>query len=274
MMEHTCKNCGHAFNGKYCSLCGEKIFTDHDRSVIHLLDEALHFLTHFEGTFFKTLKTIFTKPGKFSLDYCNGIRKKYFKPVSFFFILVILYLLFPMFQGLNMKLHFHETHAFYGSYAKEKVDILLTQRNIIPEQLEASFHHTGEKVSKFLLFIIIPFIAFVSLLLGFRKRSFYFDHFIFSSEISSFLLLWAFLLLPLLLKTIEYFAGNLGVTEEILLYITVFPLIIYVIIAAKRFFSFQWWYSILYAIVFCLSLILFIEYIYKFILFLIAINIV
>ena len=104
---HTCKNCGNQFTGKYCNVCGEKVYTDHDKSIAHFLEDALHFITHLEGTLITTLKTILTKPGRLSYDYCHGIRKKYFKPLSFFMLLVILYLLFPFFTGLNMPFRFY-----------------------------------------------------------------------------------------------------------------------------------------------------------------------
>ena len=112
---HICKNCNHAFTGKYCNHCGEKVYSEKDRSVLHFFEEGLHFITHFEGTFFNTLKKIFTRPGQLSVDYCNGKRKTYFKPLSLFLLLVVLYLLFPFFEGLNMKLYYHVHHPLYGS---------------------------------------------------------------------------------------------------------------------------------------------------------------
>lgn len=271
----TCKNCGNHFTGKYCNNCGEKVYTAKDRSVKHIVSEGLHFITHFDGTLLTTLKTMFTRPGQYSLDYCNGIRKKYFKPLSFFLLLVILYLLFPVFEGLNMKLYFHQTHDLYGKFASPKVAAIMEHKQISYEVLADKFHHTGEKVSKFLLFIIIPFLALFSWGIAFRKRRLYYDNFIFSMEISSFFILWGFLVLPLItslyhLITRHYlFSGEAGSGISI---ITGF--IIYLVIAARRFFHFRWWYSILYSLLFSVVLIAFLEYIYKFILFVITISIV
>jgi hypothetical protein len=215
---------------------------------------------------------MFTRPGKISLDYCNGIRKKYFKPLSFFLLLVILYLLFPIFEGLNMKLRYHEGHRIYGRYAKEQVAKILAERKITALQLEETFHHAGEKTSKFLLFTIIPFVALVSWALGFKKRRFYFEHFIFSTELSSFFLLWGFLLFPFLLSILRPLTGQVFTSEAQLAVVIYFPFVVYSNTAAKRFFNFKKWYSILYAVLFTISLILFLENIYKFILFLIAIR--
>ena len=214
MEQIVCKNCGNHFTGKYCNNCGEKNYTEKDHSVIHLLEEGLHFITHLDGTLFTTLKTIFTKPRQMSLDYCNGTRKKYFKPVSFFLLLVILYLLFPVFEGLNMQLHFHEVHGLYGGYAKQEVAKILAKRNITELELSKSFHHAGEKISKFLLFIVIPAVGFVSWLLGSRKRKYFFDHFIFSTEMLSFFLMWGFLIFPLMLRLTQIIYHRFGMSED------------------------------------------------------------
>lgn len=77
----TCKSCGHDFEGHYCNRCGEKLFHEKDKHIGHLFEEQFHFITHFEGSFFNTIKTVLARPGQLTLDYCNGIRKKYFKPV-------------------------------------------------------------------------------------------------------------------------------------------------------------------------------------------------
>lgn len=273
LQPYSCKNCGNRFSGNYCNACGEKIYTEKDKRFSHLFSEAIHFVTHFEGTFFSTLKAIFISPGKLSADYCDGVRKKYFKPLSFFLLLVVLYLIFPVFEGLNMKLKYHEIHMLYGKYASAKVAAVIEQNKITHEALELSFHRAGERTSKFLLFIIIPFVAMISWGLGFKKRKLYFDHFVFSIELCSFFLLWGFLLLPLLLVVFRLLAGFYAYTSENITSIFIFSVyILFVAVAARRFFRFSWGFNVIYTLLFSASLILFLEYIYKFILFNIAIN--
>ena len=128
--EKICKNCGNIITGKYCSNCGEKIYTDKDKRVSHLFEEAFHFITHFDGTFFNTIKAIVTKPGKLSLDYCDGIRKKYFKPMSFFLLLVVIYLLFPVFEGLNQRLYYYTHNPIYGEWAIEKAKHVMRDKHL------------------------------------------------------------------------------------------------------------------------------------------------
>ena len=272
---NTCKNCSNQFKGKYCNNCGERVYGEHDKSIPHLLGEAFHFTTHFEGTFFNTLKAVMTRPGKLSLDYCNGLRKKYFKPISFFLMLVILYLLFPVFEGLNMKLYFHARHDLYGEYAMRKALEVMRENNLTDSQIGDLFHRKGEKTSKFLLFIVIPFMGLVSWGLGFKKRRLYFDHFIFSIEIISFFILWGFLLLPLIIVIFSLLGAGPIITSENQSGIAIGSVfLIYLFLAIRRFFKFTWWYSIIYSLVFTVFLIAFMEYVYKFLLFVIAIHLI
>lgn len=273
MQEQVCKNCANHFTGKFCNNCGEKVYNEKDKKVAHLFEEAFHFITHFEGTFFTSLKTIFRTPGKLSVDFCNGIRKKYFKPLSFFLMLVILYLLFPLFEGLNMKMYYHTVHDVYGSFAAKKVAAVMQEKHMTWDQLSEAFHNKGEKVSKFLLFSVIPVLAFVSWLLGYKKIRYYYDHFIFSTEASSFFLLWGFLLFPVIVYLIRSITGVMFLGGDAYLGIFIIgALAIFILIAARRFFQFKWWYSVLYTLIYLAALAGYINTVYKFILFNLAIN--
>lgn len=275
MVHNICKSCGNKFTGKYCNSCGEKVYTINDKRIKNLFSEAFHFLTHFEGTLLTTIKTLFTKPGMISLDYCNGQRKKYYKPLSFFLFLVILYLIFPVFEGLNMKLRYHELNGFYGNYATEKIQDYLSLHNISHDELETKFHKAGEKASKFLLFIIIPMLALLSWVLAFKRRKLYYDHFIFSIELSSFYVLFGYLITPLiflLLIKLSIIKSDFSDSFVGLFIVTVFS--IYTFIAAKRFFNFKIPYNIFYTLMVSVIFNLAIIMIYKFFLFFISINLI
>lgn len=271
----TCKNCGNSFASKFCNNCGEKIYTDKDRSVAHLLSEGLHFITHFEGSFFNTIVALFTKPGKFSFDYCDGVRKKYFKPLAFFLLLVVIYLLFPFFDGLNTPVYYHVRHSLYGKYAMHESLKIIQERHLTDAAFGEAFSHASEKISKFLLFIIIPVMAFFSWLISFKKRKYFYDNFVFSIEANSFFLLWGFLIFPLLFRIFSKIFSVPDQTDNLLILIPDLSVFIfYLVFAAKRFFKFSWWYSIFYSVLFTFLLAIFIQYIYKFILFYITIHLI
>ena len=271
---HTCKSCAHTFAGNYCNSCGEKVQAAHDRSFLHLAEEAFHFLTHFEGKFLNTLRAVLTAPGRLSADYVGGIRKAYFKPLSFFLMLVILYLLFPVYEGLNMQLRFHLSQGFYGDYASQLVSQLQETRGLTFQELSERFHYKGEKISKFLLFVNIPLIALVSFGLGFRKRAYYYDHFIFSTECVSFFLLWGFLLLPLISFVLAAAGWRILDSDWAIGVVMLGGFFVFLLLAAHRFFRFPYWYSLVYAVVFSLLLAFFVQFVYKFLLFIIVVHLI
>ena len=273
----TCKNCGNKFTGNYCNECGEKVYTEHDRNFLHFFEEGFHFVTHFEGKFFTTIKTLFTKPGQVSVDYTNGVRKKYFKLLSLFLLLVVLYLLFPMFEGLNMKLYYHAHNNLYGNFAMKKAIAVMHEKHLTEEQLADSFHKISEKTSKFLLVLLIPFTALATWAVSFKRRRYFFDQAVFATEVNCVYLIWGFLILPSLLLVFGWayhsISGNhLLITDAYTGFLIGIPLVIYVGLAAHRFYHFTQIQSILFALFFLIVHTFIVHYLYKFILFVVVIN--
>ncbi|MEO6499147.1 MAG: hypothetical protein ABIN95_09050, partial [Mucilaginibacter sp.] len=207
---------------------------------------------------------------------CSGIRKKYFKPISFFLLLVVLYLLFPVFQGLNQQLYYHMHNGLYGNFATQKVAGVMHKTGLTLPQVEEHFHTKGEKVSKFLLLIIIPAGALFLWLFTFKKRPLFFDQVIFSTEINIFYLLWGYLLLPLVTVAgdiaIKYFTGKEIYFSDRLIGIVVYVVTgIYVARAAKRFYALKTYQSVILSVLFITIQFLVLQFIYKFLLFMLVI---
>ena len=261
--EISCKNCGNFFIGKYCNRCGEKVYADHDKTVVHFMEEGLHFITHFEGTFFTTLRTMFTDPGKLSLDVSEGIRKKYFKPLSLFLLLVVIYLLFPFIEGLNMQMQYYPRLNFYGGYASEVIQQKMALTGLNEIELGKVFHEKSEKYNKFFLILLIPLTALFYKLIFFRKKKYFFDYLVFSAEINSMYLLWSYLILAFIV-----WAFGLQIPESKFVWIMTLPFLLYVVLCTHRYFKIGWWKSVLITIVFgAVYIIIIIQFLYKFILF-------
>lgn len=271
----SCVTCGQVFAGNYCNRCGEKVLHDHDRSVGHFFEEGFHFITHFDGKFFTTLKTIFTRPGKLSFDFCRGVRRPYFRPVSFFLMLVVIYLLFPMFTGLNMPLSGHMgQNGTYGPYATAKVERYLKAHPDVSKQvLSEQFAKKSGTTSKLLLFIIIPLTALPLWLLGYRKRPWYYDNLVLATEINSFFILLNFLVFPVLLNGLHWLIGSAptGATPvaELVLTILIYAaILLFTFRAITRFYQLPWLINVLLFLVLAVAHLFIVYVIYKFILFL------
>jgi hypothetical protein len=109
-----------------------------------------------------------------------------------------------------MDLSAHIDDRFYGNYAYDVINNLMSHKSWTMEETAARFHAASDKVSKFLLLIIIPFMSLLYWALLRRKRKLYFDHFIFSTETASFFLLWGFLILPLIFWLLILIATPFG----------------------------------------------------------------
>jgi len=67
---------GKKFTGNYCNNCGQKAGAQ-KLTLAVVVEESLHFFTHFEKGFLYTFWGFISKPGVTSLNYLNGKRKQY-----------------------------------------------------------------------------------------------------------------------------------------------------------------------------------------------------
>jgi hypothetical protein len=270
-----CKNCGNQFSGKFCNQCGEKVYSDHDKTLRHFFEEAFHFVTHFDSKFLKTVRLVFFKPGFVSTEISHGVRKKYFKPVSLFLIGVIIYLLFPVLRGMNIHISAHiSQYELLGiHFPKNWALSAMASQNLSEKQFVELFENKSEKVSKLLLFIIIPLTGLLLKLLFYRKKKFYFDHFTLAAEINTFNLYFNFLLVPLVVNLVYRVASVWGgwdadygddVYTSILLALV---MVWYVTVALKRFYTLGTLHAILKSLLFLIGHILIVYLLYRLILF-------
>lgn len=269
-----CKNCGHTFTGNFCSNCGEIIYHEDDKTIHHVLHEVVHFLTHFDGAFFKTIKSVFIQPGLVSSEYVRGIRKKYFKPVSLYLLCVVVYLLFPFFRGLNMAFYSYtnknsEYQQITLPVAKQKA----IHRNISFEVLAKKYDEKSAKVSKIFLLLYLPLTALVLSGLYLKQRKYFFDHFILSAELNSFLVAFGFLILPLSLYLIDrlgHFIStdfHLPISNATIEFIIEGGFLLIIVSALKRFYNQNWLWTIVKSLLFLATFIIIIIPLYRIILF-------
>jgi Protein of unknown function (DUF3667) len=266
-----CKNCQNRFSGNYCNACGEKVYHEAHKKVSHLFEEAFHFLTHFDGSLLTTIKTFITAPGKLSLDYCNGVRKKYFKPIPFFMVLVVLYLIFPKFEGLNMKFSTYvnpdyNTDWFARPVARQKVKKLHIDGN----ELARRYDKKSPVFAKPFLFILIPLSALVLFPFFIKKRNHFFDHFVLATELNSYMIFINFLLLPLLMvvSTSVYPPSSPFFHDDGIAWIIAYCIFVIIVTKMfKRFYEHSWLWSAVKSLIFLFIYFFVIQYIYKMLLY-------
>jgi hypothetical protein len=104
----TCKNCNQAFEGKFCSNCGQEATVGKLDSHF-LVHELQHGIFHVDKGILFTLKLLFTEPGKFLRCFIDGKRVGHFKPFAFLVILSGLYAFLVHYVGLVNVMSFYNS---------------------------------------------------------------------------------------------------------------------------------------------------------------------
>lgn len=90
----TCADCGTATVGRFCHQCGNPAHVH--RTLLHLGEELLHGVMHFDGRVWRTLPLLAFRPGRLTREWSQGKRTRYVSPLAMF-----LFTMFVMFMGLS-----------------------------------------------------------------------------------------------------------------------------------------------------------------------------
>ncbi|WP_426114053.1 DUF3667 domain-containing protein [Massilia sp. PWRC2] len=84
----ACANCDARLSGPYCQRCGQSAHLHH--SLLHLGEEFLHGLLHFDAKAWRTLPLLVFQPGRLTRNYIDGKRTRYVSPLALFLFMVFL----------------------------------------------------------------------------------------------------------------------------------------------------------------------------------------
>ena len=260
----TCLNCHHVVEKRFCPNCGQE--NKHPKESFHFL--FTHFaedFTHYDGSFWKTIKHLLFSPAKLTVEYINGKRQMYVPPVKLYifisFITFFLLSVLPIVQEnedtvkitdsnkqkVNKDLKLSEVVALTGYRSVAAYDSL---QKTLPENSKSKGikHWTEQKMVKIVeentvwgfthkfkeaifhnlpkvLFLYMPLFAFVLLLFHNKKRWYYYEHGVFTLHYFSMILL-SFTVFMLLSWVLSLFGSSS------------FAQIILFLLAATLFF---WW---------------------------------
>jgi hypothetical protein len=173
--QHTCKSCGNHFTGSYCNECGEKIVHPSDRSFKKFLSSVMMAITLSDNKFFRSLWLIIVNPGFLSKEITEGRTIRYIRPMSVFFVLNLVYFLFPLIQLFNASLK-TQLSTTYSEYAQHLVAVRAAEMKIHVTAFEVLYNQKSAGLAK-LLVIVFAIFASLPLNLFYSKRNRYFnDH--------------------------------------------------------------------------------------------------
>ena len=138
--EHgICANCETPLTGAYCHACGQSAHIH--RSLLHMFEELLHGIFHFETKAWRTIPALIFTPGKLTRNYIAGQRTRYVSPLALF-----LFLIFLMFFVFSLTSSHHDADTNGGKVnatesihkeidaAKTKLQSLIKARDQLPKE--------------------------------------------------------------------------------------------------------------------------------------------
>lgn len=196
---HICKSCGNTFEGIYCNLCGEKILEIKDRSFQTFLQNILLALTFADNKFLKSLGLIIRRPGFLSKEYVEGKRVNYLKPIQLFFLLNLIYFLFPLLQLFNTSLNTQMYLRMHSPLVRKMVQHKLELEGYNYQGYSLMYNEKSTGLAK-LLILVFVLLASLPFTIIYRRKSRYFtDHVTLSVELATFNLAMNALFLSLIL---------------------------------------------------------------------------
>ena len=182
----TCKSCGNTFAGYYCNSCGEKVLLPTDRSFKKFLSNILIAITFADSKMTKTLWLTIADPGFISREFAEGRRVKYLKPLSLFFVLNLIYFLFPLIQLFNASLN-TQLLAPYRDVVKEMVSAKMIAMSIHDIQSFSVIYNLKSTGLAKLMVMVFVIIASLPLNILYRKKNrFFTDHVGYLVELACF----------------------------------------------------------------------------------------
>lgn len=212
----NCKSCGNNHQENYCPACGEKIFHPNQLSVKHFVEETFEGFIHFDTKFFRSLKTLISKPGQLSVDYVEGRRVKYMKPIQFFLVVNLLF--FFLIIGNNMYSLGLDNYVTYRPFINyntvQTVNEKLKNKKLSYAEFRESFNEKIIADSKEYIFLFVPFYGLVFFIFLFWKKTFFVEHLIFATHFMAFVLLLIFVTFYLVSLPVSLIA-KIGYSENI-----------------------------------------------------------
>lgn len=95
-----CKNCETNFQGNFCPECGQSAGVKHI-TVKDTLADFSDTIFSVDAPLFYTMLSLFKNPGRMLREFLDGKRKTYYKPVAFFVLMTVVYLVIRGFTGFD-----------------------------------------------------------------------------------------------------------------------------------------------------------------------------
>ncbi len=266
----ACSNCAAPVTGRYCPECGQKRFAESDRRLKHLLGQFFESLTSLDSRLWRSIRALLLQPGRLSKEYIEGRRARWMPPIALFLMINVAYFFAPPLSDFNLPFSDQVTGDLAIAADPNAAKLTPEQREhrlqiqgqihspltspwvrarIAERQRKNPSYTTVDyaraydaesaNISKLLIVLHIPFVAAALGVLFYRQRRYYAEHFVVSTHLLTWLLVYALLLIPGL-KLLNWLDLAFGLPLKLAL--AAAPLM-YFSVALRRVYASPWWYA-------------------------------
>jgi hypothetical protein len=257
-----CKNCDALLLGRFCANCSQAADV-HVPTTMELVHELLEGLTHSDSRLWRTLTTLWLKPGKLTEEFVAGRRVAYLPPFRLYLILSITFFLIASFIHMNVAVMTFDEAMKPGGPALSATQLpanritscsdvnFITFKNhptwnpriehvcqAVMQDNGGNLLHLAIGTTSKAMFIFLPLIAFLNMLLYWRPRYRYAEHLLFFVHLHAFYFSVAILMLSLTNAAEAW--PKLGAVVGFLVTILGWSLPVYTLIAMRRVFRRSW----------------------------------
>jgi len=244
-----CKNCGSALLGRFCVDCGQAAEV-HVPTTTELIHEAIEGLVHADSRLWRTLITLWFKPGKLTNEFIAGRRAAYVPPFRLYLILSIMFFLLASIHGQpknfamldpsdSPKNKGAQCQKLSAAVPMPKLAARIGHAcDAVLADNGASMLNVAVATAPKAMFIFLPVIAFLHMLLYWRPRHRYVEHLLFFLHLHAMVFSVGIVLVGLFSigNTWPAWVGPLNFVINPLVWATA----IYCVIAMRRVFGRSW----------------------------------
>lgn len=251
-----CKNCHGLLTGRYCANCGQRADM-HVPSTRELVHEALEGLTHSDSRLWRTLLSLWFRPGALTEEFLAGRRAISLPPFRLYLIISVTFFLIVsvspssdiQFLQLDTADHPADTNAPLSGKSCDSVTLF---NNAYPDwdrRIRRACTEIQRDNAKALktnllaalpkaMFVFLPLVAFLHMLLYWRPRRRYAEHLVFFLHLQA--LFFSVGILIVLLGDLAHRWSSLTGVANILEPLLGWSLPVYTVLALRRVFKNGW----------------------------------
>jgi hypothetical protein len=192
----VCRNCNAEVTGNFCAACGQEN-TDYRVSLRRLAGDLVDEVFQLESRLWRSLWTLFRRPGLLTLEYNAGRRVRYTTPLRLYMLASIAYFLVVSFYpSKDFTVDFNTVDdvkeeiappSSFRSQLERRLKVVKEDQRAATERARRAIDEWGPRI----MALLVPLFALLTFAFFRRPRLFYVEHLVFALHVhAAAFLLW------------------------------------------------------------------------------------